>query len=171
MLADEIFLKTDGRNEIETDWTKLAPKKVCLFIWKLRHEKLAVRRHLDRMGIDLHSLLCPRCNEEVETLEHAIFECKEVKESWIQAFKWWGIATDSGWNLQCLKDPNNAFWKLGGVGDKWKATIWSMAYLIWKHRNDVVFRQDRRKLMDLWFEFQLRIFQWNNYRSQAKKLS
>lgn len=41
-----------------------------------------VRMVLDDMGLDLHSSLCPRCQESIETINHALINCGDVKKLW-----------------------------------------------------------------------------------------
>nr|GEW05829.1 reverse transcriptase domain, reverse transcriptase zinc-binding domain protein [Tanacetum cinerariifolium] len=51
----------------ETLWNKLAPKKVNIFVWKALRGRLPVRVELDRREIDLDTVLCPCCNNIMET--------------------------------------------------------------------------------------------------------
>ena len=53
-----------GLNGDETLWAAIVPKKVNVFMWRLRRGKLPTRVALNNMGIDLHSMLCPMCGEE-----------------------------------------------------------------------------------------------------------
>ena len=46
---------------------------------------------LDKIGIDLDSTLCPRCECEVETANHALFKCEKVKNLWQLVGRCWMI--------------------------------------------------------------------------------
>ncbi|GKB77668.1 RNA-directed DNA polymerase, eukaryota, reverse transcriptase zinc-binding domain protein, partial [Tanacetum coccineum] len=59
----------------ETLWNKLVPKKVNIFVWRALRGRLPVRVELDRRGIDLDSVLCPSCNNLVETCAHCLITC------------------------------------------------------------------------------------------------
>ncbi|GKD33802.1 RNA-directed DNA polymerase, eukaryota, reverse transcriptase zinc-binding domain protein, partial [Tanacetum coccineum] len=56
----------------ETLWNKLVPKKVNIFVWRALKGRLLVRVEHDRRGIDLDSVLCPCCNNFVETCAHCL---------------------------------------------------------------------------------------------------
>ena len=48
-----------------------------------------------------------------------------------------------------------------GNGPKlWKEAVWSLVYLIWANGNQLVFKNDRKNLEDLFFEFQRKSFEW-----------
>ncbi|XP_071727135.1 uncharacterized protein [Rutidosis leptorrhynchoides] len=72
---------------------KLVPKKVEVFIWRVQNKRLPVKLELDKRGLDLHSVRCPNCDDDLESLEHAHVECKHVKEIWIRTLKWWDLST------------------------------------------------------------------------------
>ena len=121
------------------DWCRLASKKVNVFWWKLCMRRIPVNWKLDQLGIDMNSILCPRCETCIETMDHAIFECPQVKEIWTQTLNWWGIQSDIRWDLNLVKDKDSSCWKIRGREDIWKATVWCLANLIWRNRNEVVF--------------------------------
>lgn len=62
----------------ETIWNKLVPKKINVFVWRVTKGRLSVRVELEKRGIDLDTMLCPRCDEHIETVNHALVLCKEV---------------------------------------------------------------------------------------------
>ncbi|GKC26706.1 reverse transcriptase domain, reverse transcriptase zinc-binding domain protein [Tanacetum coccineum] len=59
----------------ETLWNKLVPKKVNRFIWRALRGRLPVRVELDKRGVDLDPVLCPSCNNVVETCAHCLITC------------------------------------------------------------------------------------------------
>ncbi|XP_071694366.1 uncharacterized protein [Rutidosis leptorrhynchoides] len=58
----------------------LVPKKVDIFVWRALLKRLSVRVELDRRGIDLHSVLCPVCDDVVESVDHSIIFCNQNLE-------------------------------------------------------------------------------------------
>ncbi|GKA31618.1 RNA-directed DNA polymerase, eukaryota, reverse transcriptase zinc-binding domain protein [Tanacetum coccineum] len=74
-----------------TRWIKVIPIKVNVFLWRLSLNKLLSRVNLDKKGIDLDSLLCPICNEDVETVTHLFFSCDMAKDLWSLLARWWGL--------------------------------------------------------------------------------
>jgi hypothetical protein len=62
-------------------WDMEVPNKVKMFMWRLVHNSLAVRRNLIRRGMK-EDTLCPMCHRLDEDAGHLFFKCKEVKECW-----------------------------------------------------------------------------------------
>lgn len=57
--------------------------------------RIPVRFELDKRVIDLNSLLCPWCESSVETIDHCIIGCLEVKETWEKIYSWWGLQPEN----------------------------------------------------------------------------
>lgn len=74
-----------------TLWNKNVPIKINVFLWRLTLNKFPSRMNLDRKGIDLDSLLCPICQEDVETVNHIFFNCKLAKDLWALLARWWEL--------------------------------------------------------------------------------
>ncbi|GKB58579.1 RNA-directed DNA polymerase, eukaryota, reverse transcriptase zinc-binding domain protein, partial [Tanacetum coccineum] len=75
----------------ETLWNKLVPKKVNKFIWRALRGRLPVRVELDKRGVDLDPVLCPSCNNVVETCAHCLITCDLAMSVWDKIFKWWKV--------------------------------------------------------------------------------
>ena len=58
----------------------------------------------------------------------------------------------------------------GNDAKLWKATVWVFVYFIWSQRNSLVFKKDQRKLVDLFFEFQRKSYEWIVARTPNKKV-
>lgn len=65
----------------EKIWSMEVPNKVKMFMWRLAHNSLAVRRNLVRRGMK-EDTLCPMCRRLDEDPGHIFFKCKQVKECW-----------------------------------------------------------------------------------------
>ena len=67
------------------DWYKIwklqIPNKVKMFIWRLAHNSLPVRRNVSRRGVELDTK-CPVCQRLDEDCGHLFFKCKYVKRCW-----------------------------------------------------------------------------------------
>ncbi|PWA59568.1 reverse transcriptase zinc-binding domain-containing protein [Artemisia annua] len=55
---------------IATHWCKILPIKVNMLVWRAMLNHLPTRSSLDHRGIDIESLLCPCCNNNVEDSNH-----------------------------------------------------------------------------------------------------
>ncbi|GJW97900.1 RNA-directed DNA polymerase, eukaryota, reverse transcriptase zinc-binding domain protein [Tanacetum coccineum] len=78
-------------NPQATRWIQAIPIKVNVFLWRLFLNKLPSRVNLDKKCIDLDSLLCPVCNEDVEMVNHLFFSCDMAKDLWSLLARWWGL--------------------------------------------------------------------------------
>ncbi|XP_071727926.1 uncharacterized protein [Rutidosis leptorrhynchoides] len=75
----------------ETIKNNLVPIKVFIFIWRVLKRRIPVRTELDKMGIDLDSVRCPRCDDDVETIEHSLIFCRHAMDILERVYKWWGL--------------------------------------------------------------------------------
>ncbi|GJT47912.1 zinc finger, CCHC-type containing protein [Tanacetum coccineum] len=70
-LVEEKVLRVKNGNQ-ETLWNNWPPKKVNIFVWRALKRILPVLEELDKIGIDLNTLLCPCCDSVVETCAHSL---------------------------------------------------------------------------------------------------
>nr|GEY39661.1 reverse transcriptase domain, reverse transcriptase zinc-binding domain protein [Tanacetum cinerariifolium] len=75
-----------GDANFEMAWNNLIPKKINIFAWRTVRGRLPVRVELDRKGIDLHSVLCPMCDNACESIDHGIVLCSEMIKVWSLVF-------------------------------------------------------------------------------------
>ncbi|XP_071688815.1 uncharacterized protein [Rutidosis leptorrhynchoides] len=123
----------------ETMRNNLVPKKVEVFVWRAMNGRLPVLSELDKRGVDLHSVRCPICDNDIETVQHALFKCNISNEVWKRISKWFDLSHG-------FLDQNNCFkglssFQMTEVGFKiWQAVEWTCGYIIWKNRNKKVFK-------------------------------
>ncbi|GKA16602.1 RNA-directed DNA polymerase, eukaryota, reverse transcriptase zinc-binding domain protein [Tanacetum coccineum] len=111
---------------IATRWNRSIPIKVNVFLWRMILNKLPSRVNLDRRGIDVESLLCPICHEDVEAVNHILFTCELAKDLWALLARWWELdipfcANISEWFswLDSLSISNKVRVFLEGVGGRY----------------------------------------------------
>ncbi|GKC25331.1 RNA-directed DNA polymerase, eukaryota, reverse transcriptase zinc-binding domain protein [Tanacetum coccineum] len=75
-LVDSRLLVVD---QIATRWNRCVPIKVNVFLWRLSLNKLPSRVNLDRKCIDVGSVLCPICQDDVESVNHISFSFRDAK--------------------------------------------------------------------------------------------
>ncbi|XP_071688100.1 uncharacterized protein [Rutidosis leptorrhynchoides] len=68
---------------------KFVPQKIFIFSWRVIQQKIPVRYELDKKGIDLHTILCPLCDQHIETIEHVLVNCHKANSIWSQLLVWW----------------------------------------------------------------------------------
>ncbi|GJS66376.1 transposon TX1 [Tanacetum coccineum] len=75
-LVDEKNLDNGGDRKT-TLLNKIVSKKIIVFVWRALCRRLSVRVELDKKGIDIPNILCPMCDETVETIDHALVLCNK----------------------------------------------------------------------------------------------
>lgn len=76
--SSSISLNPSFWNQI---WSVKTPQKVKIFLWKICQNALPVRENLFRRQM-ITSPLCPICNSEQETIEHALLLCSWTRQVW-----------------------------------------------------------------------------------------
>nr|GEX45148.1 RNA-directed DNA polymerase, eukaryota [Tanacetum cinerariifolium] len=72
-------------------WIRDIPIKVNVFLWRLSLNKLPSMMNLEKKGIDVDSILCPICNDDVETVNHLFFSCDMAKDLWSLLMRYWEL--------------------------------------------------------------------------------
>ncbi|GJR39359.1 reverse transcriptase domain, reverse transcriptase zinc-binding domain protein [Tanacetum coccineum] len=158
-MVDDVCLSV-GNTTQETLWNKLAPKKVNVFVWRVLHGRILVRVELDKRGIDLDSLLCPCCDDSVESCDHSLVTCNMAKSVWDKIFEWWKIGPVN------VFSANDLFRFSGNVAVHsysralWQLVIWTTGYYIWKERNSRVFKAKVASINKFFHEIQVKSFDW-----------
>ncbi|GJU66380.1 RNA-directed DNA polymerase, eukaryota [Tanacetum coccineum] len=75
-------------SSMSTRWSRFIPIKVNVLVWRLCLDKLPTLMNLDKKGIDVPSLLCPVCSDQVETADHLFFSCGMAQDLWGLLARW-----------------------------------------------------------------------------------
>ncbi|GJY96661.1 reverse transcriptase domain, reverse transcriptase zinc-binding domain protein [Tanacetum coccineum] len=138
-LVEEKIIHADSGGQ-ETLWNKLVPKKVNIFVWRALKGRLPVRVELDRIGIDLDSVLCPSCNNKVETCAHCLTTCGLAMSVWEKIFNWWKVRDVNVFSIDEFFASNGNVNVPTFLSRVWQVVVWSR-YFISKARNVRVFGQ------------------------------
>ncbi|GJV02489.1 RNA-directed DNA polymerase, eukaryota, reverse transcriptase zinc-binding domain protein [Tanacetum coccineum] len=167
-LVDSHILVVD---QFATRWNRCVPIKINVFMWRLLLNKLPSRVNLDRRGIDVGSILCPICQDDVESVYHLFFSCEMAKDLWDLLAKWWELdipvcANISEWYswLDSLHASSKVRLFLEGVGG---TLLWS----IWSFRNRLVFSSSPPKKALLWDSIVSHSFLWISSRNHKLNFS
>ncbi|GKE11062.1 reverse transcriptase domain, reverse transcriptase zinc-binding domain protein [Tanacetum coccineum] len=114
----------------ETLWNRLVPKKVNIFVWRALKGRLPVRVELVRRGIDLDSVLCPCCNDIVETCAHCLVTCDLAMSVWVKVFNWWRVGSANAFSIDELFSSNGSVNVPTFLVRVWQAVIWTFGYFI-----------------------------------------
>ncbi|GJS87764.1 RNA-directed DNA polymerase, eukaryota, reverse transcriptase zinc-binding domain protein [Tanacetum coccineum] len=83
-IDDHILPSLDSK----TTWDKTLPRKVNIFMWRLKIDRLPRRLNLSSRGIEIPEISCPSCNGNVESNHHIFFGCEFAKEVWKNIRRW-----------------------------------------------------------------------------------
>ncbi|GJW07652.1 RNA-directed DNA polymerase, eukaryota, reverse transcriptase zinc-binding domain protein [Tanacetum coccineum] len=100
-------------------WKCSIPIKVNVFIWRLLLNKLPSRVNLDRKGIDVGSILCPICMDDVKTVNHIFFSCNMAKDLWALFANWWELDIPVCANISEWFKWIDALHISNKIGNKW----------------------------------------------------
>nr|GEX44231.1 RNA-directed DNA polymerase, eukaryota, reverse transcriptase zinc-binding domain protein [Tanacetum cinerariifolium] len=154
-----------------TRWNNNIPIEVNAFLWRLTLNKLPTKMNLDRKGIDVDSLLCPICLEDIETVNHTFVNCVTAKDLLALLARWWeldipfceNISEWFSW-LDSSSLSSKARLFLDGVGG-------TLLWFIWSFRNRLIFSNSLPKKMLLWDSIVSQLFLWISSRNPKFKFS
>lgn len=124
--------------EDQVRWNKCLPIKINVHTWRLFRDRLPTRYNLDIRGIDLHSSLCPVCDEHIETSKHLFIDCSIASQLWKLVCYWWGFH-------DYPKDVCGLITWADSVDLNGSAKIWfdvvvqSTTWIILRYRNKICF--------------------------------
>lgn len=169
-----MYAKLEGRWIVENNWSveelrvflqlwkSPAPSKVVALSWKVLLDRIPSRLNLRRRNAlpPEVSVRCALCEVEMETSIHLFAHCMVARGIWLELLKW----VDNMFLM-----PQNVFnhwlcWNAGTSNKKlikgfrliWHAAIW----VIWKMRNDKIFNDKEKEVMELVEEIKVLSWRW-----------
>ncbi|XP_071716701.1 uncharacterized protein [Rutidosis leptorrhynchoides] len=147
---------------------KFVPQKVFIFSCRVIQQKIPVRCELNKKGIDLHTILCPLCDQHIETIEHVLVNCHKATLIWGLLLDWWNQNNTLISNINDVIISDQGF-SHNSIGSSiWQATKWITCYIIWKHRNLNVFTSKEWNPVMIISEIQMQSYCWISSRSRKK---
>lgn len=113
-------------------WRLPCPAKLQMFVWRLRHESLALCANLKRRGMQLESMACFVCGRGEEDGGHLFIKCKAVKEAWRQL----GLEQERR-QLETIGDVHAMLDSLWGLAEKKRVLIITFWWHWWNNRNRI----------------------------------
>ena len=167
MIEEKVQSSVNGGQE--TRWNKLVPKKVNIFVWRPLRGKLPVRVELDRRGVDLDSVLCPCCNNIVETCAHSLITCDLARSVWDKTFNWWKVGVVNAFSMDEFFSSNGNVNVPILLARVWQAVIWTTRYFISKEINTRVFGNKISSTNKIFQDIQLKSYELISQRSNKYK--
>ncbi|XP_010418521.1 PREDICTED: uncharacterized protein LOC104704085 [Camelina sativa] len=116
-------------------WKTSLPPKLKHFYWRVLSSALGTGKELNRRGIPIDAT-CQRCCQEVESINHLLFQCSYASTIWRQSNLPAGLSFTSS-----LEDNIKALllmYKSAMDKNKQHLPIW-IGWQIWKSINDLIF--------------------------------
>ena len=111
---------------------------------RLAHNSIGVKVCLERRGV-VHDNVCPFCCNGLETILHALRDCRHLKQVWSQL----GVSSSNHefWHsnlLDWLSTNATSIGKCLNVTPPWKIVFSFALWSNWKSRNNFVFNRRSR---------------------------
>ncbi|GJR41225.1 RNA-directed DNA polymerase, eukaryota, reverse transcriptase zinc-binding domain protein [Tanacetum coccineum] len=76
-IIDTLILNPSN-GELVFRWNCWVPRKVNVLGWRITRDRLSHLSNLSNRGLDVPSILCPICEDEIEDLSHVLVNCRKV---------------------------------------------------------------------------------------------
>jgi hypothetical protein len=121
------------------DWNSWVPKKVNIFAWRARLDRLPSRVSLTNRNIQIDSIDCRLCGVEQETTSHLLVSCQVATWVWHFIGSWCGIPPIYAFSVKDLLSVH----KYAPLDRKKRTAlqgiIMTACWCIWKSRNEAIF--------------------------------
>ncbi|GJS24096.1 hypothetical protein Tco_0452728 [Tanacetum coccineum] len=121
---------------------------------------LDITRNFTVKGVDLDSVRCHVCDNDLETEDHILVKCEVAAFVWVEVLNWWNINHTYLDNLNdVLSIPSlaNLSPMLTSVLD---AVVQSTFWILWRFRNDSAFAPKRPNIRIILNDVKLFTFDW-----------
>ncbi|GJW79943.1 RNA-directed DNA polymerase, eukaryota, reverse transcriptase zinc-binding domain protein [Tanacetum coccineum] len=149
-----------------TQWEKCIPRKVNIFMWRFKLDRLPHRLNLSSRGMDIPSIGCPLCNANMESSDHLFFGCDFAKDIWNSVRVWSEASfpacfTFAHWEVwfnswQASKERK---WRLYVI---FATSLW----WIWRFRNSIIFGPHPLKRNVIYDNIRSFSFYWLHHRGR-----
>lgn len=152
-------------NKLKTIWNNLVPKKINVFIWRLRKNAIPTRVNLFAKGVDVDTFSCPRCRSGVETIYHLFHRCKCFEDMRLLMNNWLQLIIPSGsieetirWcdKLKVHKHTRNTI----------QAILFVWWWYSWKLRNEKIYQNLEESTWDSFRKIVTISYGWIHNRSK-----
>ncbi|GJT47399.1 RNA-directed DNA polymerase, eukaryota, reverse transcriptase zinc-binding domain protein [Tanacetum coccineum] len=131
--------KTLPEVSVKSRWVKVVPIKVNIHAWKVRLDCLPTRLNISRRCLDIDSILCPLCENALESTRHIFFTCHIAREIFCKVSCWWNVSFTEVSTYEEWLD-----WILNiRLSIKYKKLLEGVCYIMWWHiwsfRNKSIF--------------------------------
>ena len=140
-------------------WRCRAPPACKFFTWLATRNRCWTANRLQRRQLP-HPSACPFCDQLPETLDHLLLGCVLARQVWSKVMNTWSrpdwtpSADSKLVEWWTTLNPQNQFQK-----EAW-TVITLVLWMLWKHRNDIVFNGASPSVDDLLVKIELEAQEW-----------
>ena len=135
-----LFLGSNSFGHHKRIWRSWAPSKCRFFIWVVTHNRCWTANRLAKRGMN-HPASCPLCDQDPESINHMLVSYVFTRVFWYTMLRKFGLHS-----LAPQPDATSFNWweKSSDIVSRMvKKGLYSFnilgAWMVWKHRNRVVF--------------------------------
>nr|GEY13425.1 RNA-directed DNA polymerase, eukaryota, reverse transcriptase zinc-binding domain protein [Tanacetum cinerariifolium] len=154
-------------------WNNLVPGKINILAWRIRNYRLPTRANIDKRGIDIHSILCPFCEEQIEDEDHIFALCPFSRNIWDLIRKWWGldvIPLDTALNVLEMADDGDL--NFGEeISSLFDVVVLCAIWWIWRARNLLVFQAVKVNMINIIDDIIATSYLWIKNRAKCCSIS
>ena len=167
-IDDRCLVKTGAT----TRWNACVPLKFRLLFWRAQLDRLPTKENLMHKGIPLDSSVCVLCKEHSESGDHLFARCKKTWEVRNLINSWHNTFNDSCSNRQEVFGTFNNKKQASRVEIVRDAIIQAYTWVVWKGRNDEIFKGETFIPLKAANDIKFLVFMWVcNRCALGKKLS
>nr|XP_043633146.1 uncharacterized protein LOC122604321 [Erigeron canadensis] len=153
-----------------TKWNKLVPKKVNLFVWRLRRDALTTNINLFARGIDVNIVRCMNCVNGTELFDHVFQHCKLVKDTRSLLSQWLKLDIPDDLPNRILSWCDN-LQILAASRQKNEAILFTWWWLIWKARNNALHNDIHESGKEIYYSITAFSYLWLTSRDKKTSIA
>ena len=123
-----------------TRWNVVVPLKVRIALWRAKLDRLPTKENLLSKGVQIGSALCVLCKDHQENGDHLFVTCTKSTEVRKTVNKWWNVLTECCLNTNEVLGNFSSMKQAGKTEIIQEAIIHAYVWVIWKGRNDEIFK-------------------------------
>lgn len=121
-------------------WHLKLPPRILIFLWKVEHRILpSLELIKNRFNCNL-TTSCSRCNFEVESIDHILWDCESAIWVWKFICEWWSIINVPGTFSNSWLWSTTSLFKGKFVKQVWGIVAAAALWTLWLFRNQAVFK-------------------------------
>ncbi|XP_022041328.1 uncharacterized protein LOC110943906 [Helianthus annuus] len=147
-------------------WSSWVPKKVNILAWRAEQDRLSTMEGLIKRNIVQSSPLCSLCGDYPENADHLLIHCYVASNIWQKVAEWCNISPIFAFNFRELLESSN----INGLKKSKKKALYAIilttCWIIWKGRNDKIFRGKKVNYEELLSEIKAQSHLWITNRAK-----